>query len=149
MNLNSEKLEHILLGATIIICITVFFWPDPEIVEYVPPKVSMDEEPIQAWKDTHKKWNDEIGDIVKIKYKIDKKNVTIWIHDSNTGKLVHKQPFDMDPYPDDYNKPDRVHTYIWRLYKSEWSEYIPPGDYMICVGAFRESTNNYYLEITI
>ena len=139
-----SDLKEYLLILGIVFCLCYIFWPLPEIKEIKAPEISMEEEPVQAWSDT-----DDGGGIVKIKYKIDKKNVTIWITDANTGKLVHKQPFDMDPYPDDYNKPDRVHTYIWKLYETEWSDYIPSGIYEINVGAYRKSNNNYFLEITI
>ena len=40
-----------------------------------------------------------MGDILKIKYKVEKDKTKLWIMDSNTGRIVHEQPFSMNPYP--------------------------------------------------
>ena len=144
---NKDKEYLLILG--IIFSLVYVFWPISELEETIP-MVSVDEEPIQVWKETHKKLNGDMGDILKIKYKIDKDNTKLWIRDLNTGRMVHEQPFSMSPYPDSHNKQSRVNIYIWKLYDGEHgNKYVPPGDYEICVGTSINSSENYYLEIVI
>ena len=144
---NKDKEYLLILG--IIFSLVYVFWPIPELEETIPV-VSVEEEPIQVWKETHKKLNGDMGDILKIKYKIDKDNTKLWIRDLNTGRMVHEQPFSMSPYPDSHNKQSRVNIYIWKLYDGEHgNKYVPPGDYEICVGTSINSSENYYLEIVI
>ena len=144
---NKDKEYLLILG--IIFSLVYVFWPISELEETIPV-VSVEEEPIQVWKETHKKLNGDMGDILKIKYKIDKDNTKLWITDLNTGRMVHEQPFSMSPYPDSHNKQSRVNIYIWKLYDGEHgNKYVPPGDYEICVGTSINSSENYYLEIVI
>tara|TARA_E500000318_G_scaffold99434_1_gene101478 strand:+ start:655 stop:1095 length:441 start_codon:yes stop_codon:yes gene_type:complete len=144
---NKDKEYLLILG--IIFSLVYVFWPISELEETIPV-VSVEEEPIQVWKETHKKLNGDMGDILKIKYKIDKDNTKLWIRDLNTGRMVHEQPFSMSPYPDSHNKQSRVNIYIWKLYDGEHgNKYVPPGDYEICVGTSINSSENYYLEIVI
>ena len=127
---NKDKEYLLILG--IIFSLVYVFWPISELEETIPV-VSVEEEPIQVWKETHKKLNGDMGDILKIKYKIDKDNTKLWIRDLNTGRMVHEQPFSMSPYPDSHNKQSRVNIYIWKLYDGEHgNKYVPPGDYEIC-----------------
>ena len=144
---NKDKEYLLILG--IIFSLAYVFWPISESEKLMYEEVSMDEEPIQIWRDTDKKWNGEIGNVIKIKYKVEQKNTNLWISDIKTGKIVHKQPFSMNPYPEEQNKPVRNFTYVWKLYKSERTEFIPAGDYEICVGTRLNSNQNYYLEITL
>jgi len=144
---NKDKEYLLILG--IIFSLVYVFWPVSELEETIPV-VSVEEEPIQVWKETHKKLNGDMGDMLKIKYKIDKDNTKLWITDLNTGRMVHEQPFSMSPYPDSHNKQSRVNIYIWKLYDGEHgNKYVPPGDYEICVGTSINSSENYYLEIVI
>ena len=87
---------------------------------------------IEAWKDTHEKWDGAWGDIVKIKYRVTRSNTKLWIYDVETGVLVHEQPFDRDPWSDGRY---RDFTYIWKLYKTERTKNIPSGQYEIVVGS--------------
>ena len=145
----SNKYKEYLLILGIIFSLVYVFWPISELEETIP-MVSVDEEPIQVWKETHKKLNGDMGDILKIKYKIDKDNTKLWITDLNTGRMVHEQPFSMSPYSDSHNKQSRVNIYIWKLYDGEHgNKYVPPGDYEICVGRSINSSENYYLDITL
>ena len=48
-----------------------------------------------------------------------------------TDRLVHEQSIIRDPWPDGRH---RDFTYVWKLYKTERSQYIPPGEYKIVVG---------------
>ena len=68
---------------------------------------------------------------MKIKYRVTRSNTKLWIYDVETGVLVHEQPFDRDPWDDGRH---RDFTYIWKLYKTERTKYIPSGQYEIVVG---------------
>tara|TARA_Y100001937_G_C6911580_1_gene237724 strand:+ start:114 stop:554 length:441 start_codon:yes stop_codon:yes gene_type:complete len=145
----NDTIKEYLIILGLIFSLAYIFWPIPELEETIPA-VSIDEEPIQVWKETHQKLNGDMGDILKIKYKVEKDKTKLWIMDSNTGRIVHEQPFSISPYPNNYNKRNRVYTYIWKLYDGEHgNKYVPPGDYEICVGININSSENYYLEITI
>ena len=91
--------------------------------------------PLMAWKSTHKKWDGKEGDIVKIKYRVTRSNTKLWIYDTETNKLVHEQSIIRDPWPDGRY---RDFTYVWKLYKTERTQYIPSGDYIIVIGSLYE-----------
>ena len=103
---------------------------------------------IEAWKDTHEKWDGTEGDIVKIKFIVESKNTKLWVKDM-AGNIVHKTPFSVNPYSKESNKPTKIYNYVWKLYKSQRSREIIPGDYEIIVGTHINSQNNYYLDIEI
>ena len=88
-----------------------------------------------ALKSTHEKSDCKEGDIVKIKYRVTRSNTKLWIYDTKTGKLVHEQPLIRDPWPDGRH---RDFTYVWKLYKTERSQYIPSGEYEIRIGGLYE-----------
>lgn len=145
----NDTVKEYLIILGLIFSLAYIFWPTSELEETIPV-VSIEEEPIQVWKETHEKLNGDMGNILKIKYKVDKDNTKLWITDLNTGRMVHEQPFSMNPYPDGYSKQSRVYVYIWKLYDGEHgNKYVPPGDYEICVGTSINSSENYYLEITL
>jgi len=98
---------------------------------------SFEDYPLVAWRDTHKKWNDEIGDVVKIRYRVKSQNTKIWVIDSNFV-VVHEQSLKRDPKPDGT---PRDFTWTWKLYKSERTQYIKPGNYTIVVGGMYKPTS--------
>tara|TARA_A100001011_G_scaffold396360_1_gene494000 strand:- start:356 stop:775 length:420 start_codon:yes stop_codon:yes gene_type:complete len=108
-----------------------------EIIEEIPA--------IEAWIDTHEKWNGKIGNIVKIKFLVESPRTKLWVIDM-AGRIVHELPFFVSPLP---NKPSRVYGHVWKLYESERTQYILPGEYEIIVGTHLKSSNNYRLDITI
>ena len=110
--------------------------------------VVTDESPIQVKRDTHETWDGSIGEFIEVKYKVEKPNTKLWVRDM-AGRVVHEQGYTMNPYPAEYERPDRINTYQWRLYKSQYSNYIPPGEYEIIVGTNLNSSQNYYLNIEI
>ena len=57
---NKDKEYLLILG--IIFSLVYVFWPVSELEETIPV-VSIEEEPIQVWKETHKKLNGDMGDI--------------------------------------------------------------------------------------
>lgn len=87
--------------------------------------------PLVAWQAENKD-----GDIVKIKYLVEQENTKVRVYDSQ-GKKVHEQPFDLDKHRDGR---ERIMTYNWKLYKTEWSQNIVPGTYTIIVGTVYQET---------
>ena len=129
-----EKLLVVLICA--VVSLTFILKPKEEVKEEVVIiEDSFNIFPLIAWKSTHKKWDGKEGDIVKIKYRVTRSNTKLWIYDTETRKLVHEQTLIRDPWPDGRH---RDFTYIWKLYKTERSQYIPPGKYEIKVGGMYE-----------
>ena len=56
-------------------------------------------------------------------------------YDTKTNNLVHEQSIVRHPGSD--GKP-RDFTWVWKLYKTERTRYIPPGEYEIVVGGLYE-----------
>ena len=130
---NMTMPQKIVFGLILFVIFMLYF--DKNTEEYVDPKPIITEEmfdefPLLMWKDTQKKWNGEQGDVVKIKYRVSKRDTKIWIYDEN-GKVVHEQPFARNPW--DGGMP-RDFTYSWPLYDTEdYGDYIPPGEYKVTV----------------
>ena len=61
------------------------------------------------------------------------------MYNTETGKLVHEQSLIRNPKKDGT---PRDLTYVWKLYKSERSDYIPPGTYEIIIGGMYKPTSN-------
>jgi hypothetical protein len=132
VKLSTDNVEKIIVGVIILILSVTFFMSDDGDVKpkVIIDELTFDEFPLVAWKDTHEKWNGELGDIVKIKYRVFNKNTKVWIYDE-LGTLVHKQPFERNP---NKNGTPRDFTYSWKLYKSEHSQEIEVGEYQIVLG---------------
>ena len=129
-----EKLLVVLICA--VVSLTFILKPKEEVKEEVViNEDSFNIFPLIAWKSTHKKWDGKEGDIVKIKYRVTRSNTKLWIYDTETRKLVHEQTLIRDPWPDGRH---RDFTYIWKLYKTERSQYIPSGEYEIRIGGLYE-----------
>tara|TARA_Y100000034_G_C6727711_1_gene322233 strand:- start:84 stop:545 length:462 start_codon:yes stop_codon:yes gene_type:complete len=124
----AEKIVIVLITVVIVF----IYWPVDERVVDDTPIIGQEfeEYPLIAWKSTHKKWNGQQGDIVKIKYRVTKDKTFIQVLDEQ-GKVVHKQPFQRGPWDDGRS---RDFTYIWMLYDTEdYGDEIPPGEYQIQV----------------
>ena len=100
-------------------------------VSNIPSEEAFYQYPLVAWQSEN-----EDGDIVKIKYLVEEDNTKVRVYDSQ-GKKVHEQPFDLDRHKDGR---DRIMTYNWKLYKTEWSHNIVPGTYTIIVGTVYQET---------
>ena len=137
IKIDSDKLERILIALIFLtISLTYIFKPEEEVKkEVVINEDSFEIFPLMAWKSTHKKWDGDEGNIVKIKYRVTSSNTKLWIYDTETDRLVHEQPLIRDPWPDGRH---RDFTYVWKLYKTERTQYIPPGEYEIRVGGLYE-----------
>jgi len=104
---------------------------DRQNVSNVPSEEAFYQYPLVAWQTENKD-----GDIVKIKYLVEEENTKVRVYDSQ-GKKVHEQPFDLDRHRDGR---ERIMTYNWKLYKTEWSQNIVPGTYTIIVGTVYQET---------
>ena len=137
IRIDTEVAERIIIALIFLtISLTFIFKPEEKVKkEFVINEDSFNIFPLMAWKSTHEKWDGKEGDIVKIKYRVTRSNTKLWIYDTKTGKLVHEQPLIRDPWPDGRH---RDFTYVWKLYKTERSQYIPPGEYEIRIGGLYE-----------
>tara|TARA_B100000941_G_C28385726_1_gene489876 strand:+ start:329 stop:781 length:453 start_codon:yes stop_codon:yes gene_type:complete len=132
-----KKIEYIIIFS-IVILLSLTFWPDKNTDTSVKIEINEDDfnnHPLIAWKDTHKKWDGKKGDIVKIRYRVTKPETKLWVYDDVTRELVHEQTLIRDPWPDGRH---RDFTYVWKLYKTERTQYIPSGDYIIVIGNLYE-----------
>tara|TARA_Y100001937_G_C7037734_1_gene293151 strand:- start:83 stop:532 length:450 start_codon:yes stop_codon:yes gene_type:complete len=142
---NEELLELILIGAICFVLGFAFFYDYGDGEPNTKSEPSMDvfeQYPLQAWQTTDVTG----GDCIKIRYRVQKDNTRLYMINSK-GKLVHQQPLSLDRYKDR----DRVETYVWKLYRTEWSSQIAPGEYQIIVGTDydRSPTRNLNIEIDI
>ena len=140
MTINIEKLlEKLLMLAICTVIALTYILHIPDYVdtweEATENKEIFNRHPLVAWKDTHETWNGKQGDIVKIKYRVSSSETKLWMYNRDTGKLVHEQSLVRNPKKDGT---PRDLTYIWKLYKSERSDYIPSGDYDIVRGGAYE-----------
>ena len=109
-------------------------------VSNIPSEEAFYQYPLVAWQAENKD-----GDIVKIKYLVEEENTKVRVYDSQ-GKKVHEQPFDLDRHRDGR---ERIMTYNWKLYKTEWSQDIYPGTYTIVVGTvYQESGRSIEIEVS-
>ena len=118
IKIDSDFLERVLI-VLIFIVLSLAYLTKPE--EEVKEEFTINEDsfeifPLIAWKSTHEKWDGKQGD-------------------TETDKLVHEQSIIRDPWPDGRH---RDFTYVWKLYKTERSQYIPSGEYEIRIGGLYE-----------
>jgi hypothetical protein len=107
---------------------------EPELHDY------FDDYPLEYWHST-----DDGGKVVWVRYRILQDDTRLWVRDM-AGRIVHEQPFTLDKHDDGR---DRIHKYRWKLYFTEWSDDILPGDYEIIVGSNLLNTTNLTTVITI
>jgi len=140
--------EKIVIVLTIGILAFVFAPREKQVVDDTPIiGKEFEEYPLLAWKSTHKKWNGIHGDIVKIRYRVTHDKTFIQVIDINTGKVVHKQPYERGPWEDGRS---RDFTYVWMLYATEdYSDDIQPGNYQIQVCNKYADNVDMVLDITI
>ena len=145
---NATLQEKIVVVLITIVCVFIFTPREKQVVDDTPIiGQEFEEYPLLAWKSTHKKWNGMSGDIVKIRYRVTRDKTFIQVIDINTGKVVHKQPYERNPWDDGRS---RDFTYVWMLYDTEdYSDDIPPGDYQIQVCHKYSSNVDMILDITI
>ena len=137
IRIDTEVAERIIIALIFLtISLTFILKPEEEVKEeFVINEDSFNIFPLIAWKDTHEKWDGKEGNIVKIKYRVSNSDRKLWIYDVETDRLVHEQTLIRNPWPDGT---PRDFTYVWKLYKTERSQYIPPGEYEIKIGGLYE-----------
>ena len=149
MKIDKTTLEWILIASIGVVLVFTFVDFGAELTkeEVIIDETAYEEFPLMAWFSTEEKWDGSEQPIVKIKYRVFSHDSRVWVYDEY-GTVVHKQPYDRDPNDD--GSP-RDFTYSWRLYESEWSDEIEPGDYMIKMGFAdpRTGDNQRILSITI
>ena len=140
--------EKIIIVLIAVVLVFVFTPREKSVIDDTPIiGQEFEEYPLLAWKSTHKKWNGIHGDIVKIRYRVTRDKTFIQVINTNTGKVVHKQPYKRNPWDDGRS---RDFTYVWMLYDTEdYSDDIPPGDYQIQVCHKYSSNVDMILDITI
>ena len=135
-----KSIEYI-VACLIVITLSYVFYPKTPITEIEPETNNyFDEYPIEYWEST-----DDGGDIVWVRFRVLQDNTKLWVRDM-AGRIVHETPMEFDPYDDGR---DRVHKHRWKLYYTEWSQDISPGDYEIVVGSHLQNSQNLYIEVTI
>ena len=149
MKMDKTILEWILIASIGVILVFTFVdsGDEPTKEEVIIDGSGYEDFPLMAWRSTEEKWDGSEQPVVKIKYRVFDHNSRIWVYDEY-GYVVHKQPYDRDPSDDGT---PRDFTYSWRLYKSEWSDEIEPGDYTITMGFGDSGTgdNRRRINITI
>ena len=128
---SEQILEYGLITAIVVVLGFVFFKEDD--TPFVPKELTHEEfliYPVDAWQTTDKQG----GECVKIKYIVDRDKTKLYMVDRN-NKVVHSQPLTLSPHKDGR---ERIETYVWRLYRTEWTDRIAPGQYQIIVGTLRE-----------
>ena len=138
---SEQILEYGLITAIMVVLGFVFFKEDD--TPFVPKELTHEEfliHPLDAWQTTDKQG----GMCVKIKYLVEKDKTKLYMIDRN-NKVVHSQPISLNPNKDGR---ERIETYVWRLYRTEWTDRIAPGQYQIIVGTIYEK-RGLGLEINI
>ena len=142
--LTDDILELVLGGLIIVTLGFVFFNSDePTKVQKEPGIDSFYDFPLQAWQTTDLKG----GDCIKIRYMVDKPKTRL-IMINAAGSRVHMQPISLSPRKGE----DRIEVYVWKLYRTEWTDKISPGEYLIIVGTDldrRPSKSNLSLKVDI
>ena len=124
-NLES-KLELGLITAIVIVVGLILFQRDEVNAEIQKPSMeTFYDFPLQAWFDT-----DKGGDVIKVRYLVERYKTKLYMIDKY-GKIVHKQPISLSPYE---SGRERIETYVWKLYRTEWTDRIGAGEYGIVVG---------------
>lgn len=141
-----NTLLELVLTTLICFCLGFAFFYNPKSESPNETEPSIEEfykYPLQAWQTT----DIHGGDCVKIKYKIQKENTRLYMYNSQ-GKIVHMSPISLDPFKDGR---ERIETYVWKLYRTEWTSQTAPGEYQIVVGTDydRKPVRNLNIEIDI
>ena len=125
MSNSTNKIELGLITAIIVVVGFILLQPDITYEDKKPTMESFYDFPLQAWLD-----EDKGGDVVKVRYLVDRMKTKLYMVDKY-GVIVHKQPISLSPYADGR---ERIETYVWKLYRTEWTDRIGAGEYAIIVG---------------
>jgi len=144
LNLTDDTLE-LVVGALILgVLAFAFFGNDePAKIQKEPTIDDFYEFPLQTWQTTDLQG----GDCIKIRYMVTKPKTRLIMINSE-GVRVHMQPISLSPRKGE----DRIEVYVWKLYRTEWTDKISPGEYLIIVGTDhdrRPSKSNLSIEVDV
>tara|TARA_B100000287_G_C20646440_1_gene785311 strand:- start:158 stop:601 length:444 start_codon:yes stop_codon:yes gene_type:complete len=106
----------------------VILGPDKDALPNIqtPSMEDFYEHPIVAWS----AYDNKGGACIKVRYSVQRNKTKLYMFDSE-GTIVHQTPLSLSPFKDGR---ERTETYVWKLYRTEWSDFIEPGVYTIIVG---------------
>ena len=145
--MNKEDKHHLielgLIASIFVVLGLIFFKGDSPIGDSSnePSMETFYEYPLQAWQTKDKQG----GDAVKIRYKVERNKTKLYMFNRD-GKIVHSQHLELNPYKDGR---ERIETYTWKLYRTEWTDKIAPGSYQIIVGTTFDTRNPNFRKLTI
>ena len=141
----TDDILELTIGGLIMVTLGFVFFRDsePTKVQKEPTIDDFYEFPLQAWQTTDLQG----GDCMKIRYMVTKPNTRLIMINSE-GVRVHMQPISLSPR----NREDRIEVYIWKLYRTEWTDKISPGEYLVIVGTDhdrRPSKSNLSIKVDV
>ena len=141
----TDDILELTIGGLIMVTLGFVFFRDsePTKVQKEPTIDDFYEFPLQAWQTTDLQG----GDCMKIRYMVTKPNTRLIMINSE-GVRVHMQPISLSPR----NREDRIEVYVWKLYRTEWTDKISPGEYLVIVGTDhdrRPSKSNLSIQVDI
>lgn len=144
LNLTDDILELIIGGLIVGTLAFVFLRNDePVKIQKEPTIDEFYDFPLQVWQTTDLHG----GDCIKIRYMVTRPNTRLFMINAD-GKRVHMQPISLSPRKGE----DRIETYVWKLYRTEWTDRIAPGEYLIIVGTNhdrRPSKSNLSIKVDV
>ncbi len=129
MTINNDTFKElfVIFGIVLAIGYVVFAPSEDELsTTKVPSMEEFDDHPIVAWL----AYDSKGGPCVRVRYDVHRDKTKLYMFDVN-GKLVHQTPLSLSPFKDGRR---RTETYVWKLYRTEWSSEIESGYYTIVVG---------------
>ena len=141
----TDDILELTIGGLIMVTLGFVFFRDsePTKVQKEPTINDFYEFPLQAWQTTDLQG----GDCMKIRYMVTKPNTRLIMINSE-GVRVHMQPISLSPR----NGEDRIEVYVWKLYRTEWTDKISPGEYLVIVGTDhdrRPSKSNLSIKVDV
>jgi hypothetical protein len=141
----TDDILELTIGGLIMVTLGFVFFRDsePTKVQKEPTIDDFYEFPLQAWQTTDLQG----GDCMKIRYMVTKPNTRLIMINSE-GVRVHMQPISLSPR----NREDRIEVYVWKLYRTEWTDKISPGEYLVIVGTDhdrRPSKSNLSIKVDV
>ena len=141
----TDDILELTIGGLIMVTLGFVFFRDsePTKIQKEPTIDDFYEFPLQAWQTTDLQG----GDCMKIRYMVTKPNTRLIMINSE-GVRVHMQPISLSPR----NGEDRIEVYVWKLYRTEWTDKISPGEYLVIVGTDhdrRPSKSNLSIKVDV
>ena len=116
----------LMIGIAFFIGYTLLGTDESKPTVKTPSMENFSEYPLVAWG----AYDKDGGACIKVRYQIQRQKTKLYMFDS-TGTVVHQTPLPLSPFKDGR---ERIETYVWKLYRTEWSSHIKSGMYSIIVG---------------